>query len=379
MYPLYNGAAWGESVPMNFAGSASVCKVSKKVFWSSALLPSLFFFFAQVGNCQMPVEAVKAPPTAVQSDPAEQTNDRIQQLALSSRARQGDYVIRGGDLLNIEVFEVPELSREVRVNESGFISLPLLPSKVQAAGLTLFQLQDSMAEMLRSNGLVSNPQVTVYVKEMRGEPITVIGAVRNPMVVQALRPMTLLEVLSQVGGIAADAGNEIIISRAPRPVDASGASAGDVQGQSTAITVDLNNLLDTGDSRYNIPLQGGDVVRVPRAGVVYVVGAVQRAGGFVMQNDRQQLTVLKALSLAGGLQPTAKQQAVIMRIDPLSGDRQQLPVDLQKILKLKTDDVSLLQSDILYVPDSAGKRALRRGGEVALSLVSGVALVRATR
>ncbi len=93
-----------------------------------------------------------------------EANERLAQLALASSAKQGDYVIGSGDLLGVEVFDVPELSRDVRVNETGYISLPLLPVKIQAAGLTSFQLQDKIAELLQTNGLVSAPQVTVSLK-----------------------------------------------------------------------------------------------------------------------------------------------------------------------------------------------------------------------
>ena len=126
---------------------------------------------------------------------ASETNDRIAQLALASDVKQGDYVIGSGDLLGIEVFDVPELSRDVRVNETGYISLPLMPSKVRAGGLTPFQLQDKLAELLQTNGLVSTPQVSVSVKEQHSQPITVIGAVKTPMVIQALRKTTLLQAL----------------------------------------------------------------------------------------------------------------------------------------------------------------------------------------
>jgi polysaccharide export outer membrane protein len=306
---------------------------------------------------------------------AQQTNDRISELAMAASPKQTDYTIGTGDLITIEVFEVPELSRDVRVNDSGFISLPLLPSKVRAAGLTTFQLQDTLAELLRTNGLVSNPQITVTMKEMLSAPITVIGAVRNPGVIQAGHRMTLLEVLSQVGGISPDAGSQVIVTRTPQGQPADEVPAAD--GVPVSITVDLNDLLDSGNSKYNIPLIAGDVVRVPRAGIVYVVGAVQHAGGFVMQNDRFQLTVLKAVSLAGGLQPTAKpHEAIILRRTVGSIDQQHLAVDLYKILRLKSDDVRLEESDILYVPDSTGKRAMRRAGDIALSLATGAALFR---
>jgi len=129
-----------------------------------------------------------------------ETNDRIAQLASASNVTQGDYLIGSGDLLGIDVFDVPELSREVRVNETGFISLPLMPSKIKAGGMTPYQLQDKLAELLQTNGLVSTPQVSVSVKEQHSQPITVIGAVKNPMVIQALRKTTLLQALSQAGG-----------------------------------------------------------------------------------------------------------------------------------------------------------------------------------
>ena len=150
---------------------------------------------------------------------ARQTNERIAELALAETSKQGDYIIGGGDLLGIEVFDVPELSREVRVNESGFVSIPLVPVKVQAAGLTAFQLQDKLAELLQSNGLVTHPQITVTVKEQHSEPITVIGAVRTPLTLQAVHQMTLLQVLSQAGGITDDAGSKVLITRVRRLPD----------------------------------------------------------------------------------------------------------------------------------------------------------------
>ncbi len=309
----------------------------------------------------------------------EETNDRIRQLALATQAKQGEYVIGSGDLLRIEVFDVQELSREVRVGESGYISLPLLPVRVRASGLTSFQLEEKLAELLQVNGLVAHPQVSVMVKEQRSHPITVIGAVQHPLVYQAVRQATLLEVLSEAGGIAPDAGNRVIITRAAQE-PAAGAAAGSEASPPQTIIIQLTDLLDSGDGRFNIPLLPGDVVSVPRAGVVYVVGAVDHPGGFVMQNDREQMTALKVLALAGGLKGSAKpHQAVIVRRNGPGGKAEEVPVDLTKVLARKTEDVLLLPSDILFVPDSAGKKALRRVGEVAISLTTGITLVRAAR
>ena len=174
---------------------------------------------------------------------ADQTNDRIMELAVADAAKQGDYIIGSGDLLGIEVFDVPELSRDVRVNETGYLSIPLLPIKVQATGLTPFQLQDKLAELLQVNGLVTNPEVTVVVKERHSEPITVIGAVRNPVVVQAVHQTTLLEVLSQAGGIADNAGSEVVITRVTHAPDQDDQPVNDPQEQPVLIKIGMNDLL----------------------------------------------------------------------------------------------------------------------------------------
>jgi len=138
--------------------------------------------------------------------------------------------------------------------------------------------------------------------------------------------------------------------------------------------------LESGDSRFNIPLIGGDVVSVPRAGIIYVVGAVQKPGGFLLQNDLDHMTMLKMLSLAGGTTNTAKMKdAVILRKNPDTGKRDQVPVDLKKVMHLKSQDVQLQANDILFVPDSNGLRALHRAGDVALTLTTGVGIVAAGR
>jgi polysaccharide biosynthesis/export protein len=319
--------------------------------------------------------------TPLASDTAAEANDRIAQLAAANSVKQNDYVIGSGDVLGIEVFDVPELSREVRVNETGFISLPLIPVKVRASGLTTFQLQDKIAELLQTNGLVSTPQVSVGLKEQHSQPITVIGSVRTPMVIQVIRQTTLLQALSQAGGVAPDAGNTIIVTRPASSIPESGETdAGNVHSDPQTFIISLADLLESGDSRFNIVVLGGDVISVPRAGIIYVVGAVGRPGGFVMQNDRDRMTTLKILSLAGGTTLTAKvKNAIILRKNLGSGKRDEVPVDLDKVMHLKTEDVMLQDSDILFVPDSNGKRALHRAGEVALSLTTGVALVSAGR
>src|SRR5215471_673978 len=355
---------------------------------------------------------------------SQQVNDRIRELSASLRTMPHDYVIGPGDLLGIYVFDVEELSRDVRVSQTGTIGIPLVPVRVHVAGLTEMQVQQKIAELLEANGLLTHADVSVSVKEHKSKPITVVGAVMHPMVYEADRPVTLLEVLAEAGGISNDAGDTIIVSRPsqdappdsgeppeigpeqplpaktsaaraatqdatkdPTPAVAPSASRGvaassnpsasaEPPALTNTITINLTDLMETGDTKNNIALQAGDVVTVPHAGVVYVLGAVGRAGGYILSNDRTQLTTLKILSLAGGLTRTAKSdKAVIVRKDNL-GQQHEVPIDLKKVLNRKAEDLQLQPSDILYVPESGSKQALFRAVEFGLALGSGVALYR---
>jgi polysaccharide export outer membrane protein len=347
--------------------------------WSvrrALLFPSLLLL-----TCGFAVSAQQKVETA------QDVNQRLEQLASSFRSRPADYIIGSGDMLHVEVFDVPDLSRDVQVGYAGYISLPLIPVRVQAVGLTTYQLEQKLTEILQVNGLVTHPQITVSVREHRSHPIMIIGAVKKPMVYQAARETTLIEVLSEAGGIADDAGNVVIVTRPTDPPPA-GDSASKTEPKvdgarpepMQSVTISLSDLLETGDARFNVPLSGGETVSVPRAGIVYAVGAVDRSGGFVMQNNNEQMTALKLIALANGLKPTAKlQDAVIIRRNPGTGEKKEIGVDLKKIMARKSEDVTLMANDILFVPDSAGKRALRRMGDVALSLTTGVAVIRAGR
>jgi protein involved in polysaccharide export with SLBB domain len=371
----------------------------------------------------------------------QQANDRIKALSMEAKSVSHDYVIGNGDLLSIAVFDVPELTRDVRVSQSGQISIPLVPVRLQMTGLTESQAERKIAEVLEANGLVSHPEVGVMVREHKSKPITIVGAVAHPMVYEADRTVTLLEALAEAGGVGADAGDTVIVTRmhtaafvavtdaepikeqmapgagepplldptppsgAPATTDKGVASApvfpssnpavpeavtpvvsgsapptGPNEGSSTAstntITINLNELLEKGDTQNNITLQAGDVVTVPHAGIVYVLGAVNHPGGFVVSNDRTQLTALKILALAGGTTNIAKvRNAVIIRKDGQGKETQQ-EVDLKAILDKQNEDMTLRASDILYVPDDKKKEVLIRTLELAIALGSAVAVFR---
>jgi polysaccharide export outer membrane protein len=366
----------------------------------------------------------------------EQTNDRIRSRStLMARSAPHDYIIGSGDVLSIQVFEIPELSRDLRVSQTGTIGIPLVSVRLRMSGLTEAQAERKIAEVLEADGLVSHPQVSVSVKERRSKPITIVGAVSHALVYQAERPITLVEALAEAGGIANDAGDTVIVTRSDQPAEGdstdppaisredviplSGAkapgqessaaglttgkpaegnspaqagaaspntAAGSAPAPETAslnpppisnvITVNLNELLETGNPANNILLQGGDIVSVPHAGIVYVLGAVGKPGGFVVSNDRTQLTTLKVLSLAGGMTHTAKSdRAVIIRKDT-QGQQHEVAVDLNKVLKRETEDVPLQPSDILYVPESASKQALLKAAELGVAIGTAAAIFR---
>lgn len=312
----------------------------------------------------------------------QQANQKIQQLAAEAQAHPIDTPIGSGDLLHIDVFDVPELSRDVRVSDTGEISYPLVPGRITAAGKTPFQLETELERLLIENGLVSHPQVSVFVREQNSQPVSVVGAVNHTMVYQVVRPTTLLEVLAAAGGISDTAGDVVIVTRPKKPdvakVEPASATV-DSDPDEQKITVRIRDLLESGDSAYNIPILGGDTVTVPSAGIVYVMGfGVAQPGGYVLQSHGDQVTVLKALALAHGLTPFAKSDdAVIMRDNPATGRRDLIPVRIKEMEKHKASDVPLKSNDILYVPDSAGKKALAKGGEAALGIGAGVALYRA--
>jgi polysaccharide export outer membrane protein len=381
---------------------------------------------------------VLAPPSRAQAvlETPQQTNDRIRELSAAVRTGPHDYVIGNGDVLSIEVFDVKEFSRDVRVSQTGTIGMPLVPVRLHVSGLTELQAEQKITELLEANGLVSHPDVSVTIKERKSKPITVVGAVGHPMVYQADSQVTLLEVLAEAGGLSNDAGGQVIVTRpvpemtfddseAPpndpaggrpasskpvkpeaKPLTAAAAPASSPASGTRAeppdlsvpnaspqksinaagipsasvpvdtITVNLFELMEAGNTKNNITLEAGDVVTVPHAGIVYVLGAVGRPGGFVLTNDREQLSTLKILALAGGFTNTAKtDRAVIIRKDA-QGQQHQVTLDLKKIEKRQAEDLQLQPSDILYVPQSGAKQALLRSLEFGIALGSSVALYR---
>lgn len=322
---------------------------------------SLLFFSSGSLAAQAKPQDQTARPEAVQ-----QANQKLRVLANSMRSElPHEYTLDPGDTIKVDVFDIPELSQKVQIDPNGNINMPLIPQRIQAAGLTPYQLESKIGGLLKSLGLVSHPQVTVTVVNRVGRPITVIGAVEHPMVYRAIGPTSLLEVLSAAGGLSDTAADYVTVTRTEK------------DGTRDVKRVSLRDLIDRGDPTANVSLQGNDVVSVPEAGVVYVVGAVSRPGGFVIQNDRGKMTVLQALALAGGTQPAAKtRNAIIIRKEGSTGKKQDIRINLKKILSEKAQDVQLRPNDILFIPNSEGKKVLAKAAAAALSVTTGVLVVR---
>ena len=164
-----------------------------------------------------------------------------------------------------------------------------------------------------------------------------MGSIKAPQVIQSLRPMSILEVLSACGGITEEAGSTLFVTRkvpADRPDKYGWGERRSAAPQT--FTIDLWDLLNSPIPKDNIMVIGGDIVTVPRAGIFYVVGAVTHPGGFILSNDADQMTALKALALASGVTSTSKaNEAVIVRKDPVTGISKEIPVDLKKLLERK--------------------------------------------
>jgi polysaccharide biosynthesis/export protein len=339
----------------------------------------LVFFFRH--NTVLPVffiALILVRLSAAQSaDPVSAANvdeHPVPGVVLSNPAQQ-EYLINPDDLLDLYVMDVPELSRTYRVSPTGQVTLPLLSKPLDVAGLTLNEFADLTTRELKTRGLVSDARVTINVKESRTHSVAIAGAVKKPQIYFVLARTTLLDVISQAEGLAEDASSVAYISRgeiAKRMLEKRGELGTEI------VTVDLEKLLYTGDPRLNIDIYPGDRVTVAPAGVVYVVGAVNKPGGFALTANRKRLTVLQAVALAEDMKSTAvANKAMIVRRGPQYPEgREEIPVKLKAVLAGKSADVELQADDILFIPDSPGKKAALRGVEAAIQVATGVAIYR---
>ena len=355
-----------------------------------AILTVALFPIAIPVRAQNLASGIAQPPPRTQT--TAEVNERLQRerekLAAATSAIQArESRIGPDDLLDITIFEAPDMNRTVRVSASGDISLQLLGA-VHAGGLTPRELETVLQELLRRT-YMKDPHAGVFVRELQSHPVSVVGAVKMPGVFQIRGTKTVIEVLSMAEGLADDAGETVLIMRgagfseSDRFVDdgvkPSGGQPSDEQSaarenHSAIEEINLKQLLESADSALNVPVRPGDIVKVPRAGIVYVVGEVRKPGGFVLQNN-ENISVLQALALAEGTTHTsAINHARIVRTDPATGKRIEIAMNLGRILSGKTADSYLQPKDIVFVPNSAAKTVFYRGTEAALQTAAGVAI-----
>lgn len=280
-----------------------------------------------------------------------------------------DYVLGPNDQLSIWALGVSEIpDKPLQIDEAGFVDVPML-GKIQAAGLTVSQFKDELFKRLAV--YVQSPQATVSVTEHHSRPVLVAGAVNRPGNYQLRYRATLLDALSAAGGLSSDAGQFVRITRdadslcTPLPGAAESSSSASINGK---ILFDAN-------PEANLVLCAHDIVSVPSAEMVYVVGEVQKPGGFAM-TSRTTYTVLRALSLAGGTTyMAALGDARILR-DWQGPERKEIPIDLKKARSPIGEDIALKPGDILFVPSSTVKIVGKKAIDAAIQLAVGVAVFR---
>lgn len=323
------------------------------------LLTFLLFFLSSCAGSPPRPESVLLQQ-AVSNTKAEKLNVELVQKGseLKRAFSTADYKIGSEDLLEITVFQAPELNSLVRVSASGYIKLPLI-EKIKASGLTVSELESLICKNLEK--YLTEPVVSVFIKEYRSQQIAVLGSVKNPGVFYATGQKYLLDLLSMAGGLSQDAGDVCIIQR-------QGPANNETQNKENPekIVIDLDALLIKGNIDLNIPLYSGDVVHVPQAGIFFVDGAVKGPGSFPLKG---KITLTQALSMAKGLDFEAVRSGIKIYRDNGKPERELIEVDYDSILNRKSADVEIKDKDIIIVERSGLKGFL---GRVATGISFGI-------
>ena len=250
-----------------------------------------------------------------------------------------DYRIGPKDLLDISVFGIDELNKTVRVSEEGKITLPLL-GEIGVEGLTKGKLEKKISQLLEEKYL-KDPQVTVFIQEYQSKRISVLGAVRNPGPYELLGRQTLMQIISEAGGITSQAGKKIIIIRHFE------------DGTSVSFIISIEELFFKGDTKLNIPLHANDIVNIPTDKIVkvYVFGQVRNPG--VLEVRKSNIpTLLQAIGQAGGFSERASKRRVLIKRRDKNGKEVKIKVNVKNILKGKKKDIQLEENDVVYVPET---------------------------
>jgi polysaccharide export outer membrane protein len=252
------------------------------------------------------------------------------------------------DLLAISVYDAPELTRTIRVGAEGSIRLPMVTKRIRAAGLLPSELEEAIVALLEQEGILVKPVVMVTVVEYASRSVSVVGAVKKPVTFQAVGRITVLDALARAEGLSDAAGPDILLASYSRegPVE-----------RRLVRRLSVRELIDSANPEMNVLLTGGEEIRVPEAKKIFVTGNVKKPGAFAVREENQ-MTVLKALALAEGLNPFPQKYAYIYRKADNQGGKNEIQVELAKIMARQAVDFPLEAEDTLYVPEDRGKRRL---------------------
>lgn len=263
-------------------------------------------------------------------------------LLAGQASKQGDYRIGPEDLIEVTLFDIEDLQGEprllsTRVSNGGFVTLPYV-GKVQAQGFTPLEFEEHLRMKFRR--FIRSPQITVFIREYRSYEISIVGYVENPGVVQLRGRKTLLEALALAGGLNDEAGRTVRLTR----------QMGD---QTLTEVIDLERLARGGDMKLNPVMLPGDVINVPRAGVFYVEGMVNKPGAYPLLQDT---SVTQAIATAGGPAiALARESGIVLYRKVEDGQRVPMPVDVAAIRLGEAEDFLVQEDDLVVVPVSGPK------------------------
>jgi polysaccharide biosynthesis/export protein len=287
-----------------------------------------------------------------------------------------EYILAPGDQIILHVVDMEELSdKPIRIDSNGFVELTLV-GRMQVSGLTLEQFKDQLA--VRLTKYIHLPQISASLTEDQGRPVSIIGEVNAPGVHQLHGPQRLIEAISSAGGLRQDAGPKIVITRQLKwgAIPLEGART-DATGAYSIASLSLDDLMNSTNPADNILIEPNDVISIPKAEVVYVVGNVKKAGGFQL-TSRGTVSILQAVALAEGLsQDAAGSHARIIRPAPGGdGKPKEIPVNVSKVFAGLDPDIPMYANDVLYIPNSAAKTTMRRSAEAVLQVTTGILIYR---
>ena len=310
----------------------------------------------QIAAQHQPAETQATHGTTAAAPPSAQAAPATTPEGTAAPSSSSWLRLQTGDLVDVGVYNVPELTTKARVSSKGEIYLPLI-DYVQVAGLTAEEAEGLIQKRLSDGGFVKNPHVTLFVDQYASQGASILGEVARPGVYPVPGQQRLFDLISAAGGFTDKAGRSITITHRDQP--------------DKSISVPLSrNVSDNPES--NIAILPGDTIIVRKADLVYVVGDVGRPSGFLM--DSGHLTVLQAIALAGGTTRTANLGGTrIIHRGP--GGISETPVELKKILKAKSPDVTMQADDILFVPTSATKLFAGRAMEAAMQAATAASIV----